>query len=126
MDLTFPYRTWGSYSLPLIPIGFADGSITYALVDSGANVSIFEASIADKLGITIESGKQIPLQGIGGRIIAYEHVVPIQVGSLEFNCKIAFSREYFVSLNLLGRDNFFSHFFVIIDEKKKEVTLRPD
>lgn len=123
MALTFPYRTWGPYSLPMIPVGFADGSIVYALVDSGANVSIFEASIADKLGITVEEGKQMTFQGIGGRIVAYEHTVPIQVGSLEFNCKIAFSREYYVSLNLLGRDNFFLHFLVTFDEKKREILL---
>lgn len=125
MDLIYPYRTWGTYSLPIVPIGLADGSIVYALVDSGANISIFEASIAEKLGIAIENGKRISLQGIGGRIVAYEHMVPIHIGSIEFNCKIAFSREFYVSLNLLGRDNFFSHFLITFDECKKETVLHP-
>lgn len=94
-----------------------------ALIDSGASFSVFRPEIAEYLGIKIEAGKQVHLTGIGGRILGYLHRVSLSVGSTSFRCKIIFSREFTVSFNLLGRDNFFSPFLVSFSEKQKKVVL---
>lgn len=95
-----------------------------ALVDSGASYSVFRAEIAERLGVKIEEGKPIYLTGIGGRILGYLHKIPIKVGNKNFTCKIVFSKEYTVSLNILGRDNFFQPFLISFWEKARKVILK--
>jgi hypothetical protein len=95
-----------------------------ALVDSGASYSVFRAEVAERLGVKIEKGKPVYLSGIGGRILGYLHNLKISIDDKNFNCKIVFSKEYTVSLNILGRDNFFQPFLISFWEKARKVILR--
>ncbi|MCD6220409.1 retroviral-like aspartic protease [Candidatus Calescamantes bacterium] len=100
----------GSQSFPVIDVelkGKNKTLIVKALVDSGATFSIFRPEIANYLGIEIEKGKPIYLEGIGGRILGYMHTLPLRLGEKSFTCKIVFSHEFTISFNILGRDNFF-------------------
>jgi len=90
---------------------------TLALIDSGANVSLFRPEIAELLGISLEGGKEISLFGIGGEIKGYLHQIPIEINRDQFDCKIIFSREMGTSISLLGRDNFFLPFLITFNEK---------
>lgn len=121
----FPYRIHKGSALPLIPVILAGKEETYALVDSGASLSLFEAWVAERIGIEVEKGKKRFLTGIGGRVLAYEHLVPMKVAEVEFNCRIAFTRELKVSLNLLGQDNFFDKFNIAFDRTRLVVQLTP-
>jgi len=95
-----------------------------ALIDSGASFSIFRPEIAEYLGIQIEKGKQVYLEGIGGRILGYIHEVRVSIDKCNFfKCKIVFSREFHVSFNLLGRDNFFKQFIISFHEKDQNVVI---
>lgn len=95
-----------------------------ALVDSGATFSVFRAEVARFLGIKIESGKEVYLEGIGGRILGYLHNLKVSVdGKYFFKCKIIFSSEFNVSFNLLGRDNFFLPFIISFIEKERKVVI---
>ena len=66
-------------SFPIIPITLELGGKKdfWALIDSGATVSIFRAEIAEALGIEIEKGEEIWLGGVGGHIKGYLHEVKI-------------------------------------------------
>ena len=126
MKLVFPYTEKQGRWYPLIDItlyGAKDFLQIKALPDSGASFSVFRPEIADFLGIPIESGKQMCLEGVGGRILGYLHLVKVGIGIKRFPCKIVFSREFTVSLNLLGRDNFFEEFLITFDEQKKQIVL---
>lgn len=108
MKLVFPYVEKSGRWYPFIDVmvyGTKDSLQIKALPDSGATFSIFRPEIADFLGISIESGKQIYLEGVGGRILGYLHLIKMGVGNKKFPCKFVFSREFTVSLHLLGRDN---------------------
>ena len=94
-----------------------------ALVDSGATISIFRPEVAEDLGIEVEEGKEIDLNGVGGWIKGYLHKLDVEVAGKKFRCPIIFSYEYTVSLSLLGREGFFKKFVVIFDEKRKEMRL---
>ena len=87
-------------------------------------MSVFNAEIAEYLYIDIEKGKQIYLEGVGGRILGYLHYIYITTGEKIFRCKIIFSREFTVAFNLIGRDNFFKHFTITFDEKNKRTILK--
>lgn len=95
-----------------------------ALIDSGATFSVFRAEVARFLGVKIERGKEIYLEGIGGRILGYLHRLRVSVdGEHFFRCKIIFSPEFSVSFNLLGRDNFFLPFVISFVEKKRRIVI---
>lgn len=95
-----------------------------ALVDSGATFSVFRAEVARFLGVKIEHGKEIYLEGVGGRILGYLHNLKVSVdGKKFFRCKIIFSPEFNVSFNLLGRDNFFLPFIISFMEKERRIVI---
>ena len=127
MRVKFPYTAKAERQYPLIDIALARGRkslLVKALVDSGASFSVFRPEIAEFLGVSVEKGKAFYLEGIGGRILGYLHILNARVGSKSFRCKIVFSREFTVSFNLLGRDNFFEKFLITFDEKKKNIILQ--
>lgn len=126
MKFEFSYFRHGSGLYPLIDVGVKGlkESITIkALVDSGASFSVFRSEVAEYLGIEIEKGRRIYLEGVGGRILGYIHYLDIVVGKKSAKCKVVFSKEFTVSFNLLGRDNFFSPFLITFDEKGKKVVI---
>ena len=126
MRIIFPYIRKGTQWYPAIDItlrGGKDEITIKALIDSGASFSIFRPEIAGEIGREVEKGKAIYLEGIGGRILGYLHRVPVVVDKQSFICKLIFSREFNVSFNLLGRDNFFSKFKITFDEKGKKIIL---
>lgn len=58
--MKFPYEQIGSYHMPVIPVTISVGErciVTEALIDSGAASCIFDAQIAEAIGILdIEGG----------------------------------------------------------------------
>lgn len=126
MRKIFPYLKKKNQLFPIIKTklkGPKEKILIEALLDSGASFSVFKTEVADYLGIPIEKGKPLYLTGIGGRILGYLHKIPIEVWNKKFICKIVFSKEFTVSFNILGRDNFFLPFLITFDEKAKKVTL---
>ena len=122
----FQYLKKGNQYFPLIDIEILHGKRKLkikALVDSGASFSVFRSEIADYLKIPIEKGNLLYLTGIGGRILGYLHKLSIKVGNKVFSCKVVFSKEYTVSFNILGRDNFFVPFLITFNERAKKIFL---
>lgn len=123
----FPYRTDASgNTFPVISLSLEFGVKKrefFALIDSGATISVFRSEVAESLGISFEKGKEIYLGGVGGRIKGYIHTLKIEIAGKRFLCPIVFSHEYTVSFNLLGREAFFKQFRIIFEEKKKQVRL---
>ena len=95
-----------------------------ALVDSGASISLFNAQIAEIIGIEFKKGKRVELSGIGGKIRGYLHKIPILVNDKRFECKIVFSSEIFENVNLLGRGNFFLPFLITFNERDRKFFLQ--
>lgn len=95
----------------------------FALIDSGATVSIFREDVAEQLGIIIENGAETYLGGVGGRIKGYIHKLEVEIAEKKFFCPVVFSREYTVSFNLLGREAVFKQFKIIFEEKQNLLTL---
>ena len=95
----------------------------FALVDSGATVSIFREDVAEQLGVVIEEGTETYLGGVGGRIKGYIHKLEVEITGKKFICPVVFSHEYLVSFNLLGREAFFRQFKIIFEEKNNLLKL---
>lgn len=80
-NFTNPAQEWSSR--PLIPVRLLrEGRHldVYALIDSGADASLFHASIAKELGIDVGSGRKERFFGISGDgIDVFVHPVRLQV-----------------------------------------------
>lgn len=124
---SFPYQADTEGNLfPVIPLRLEHRLKSLdllTLIDSGATISVFRPEIARELGINLETGKEIYLGGVGGRIKGYIHIVKITVLRKRFACPVVFSREYVVSFNLLGQTGFFEKFTISFVEKNNQVEL---
>lgn len=125
--MEYSYLKKGSQFYPIIDVKLKNNKseiILKALVDSGASFSIFRAEVAEYLGVSIENGKKIYLEGIGGRILGYLHSLVLIIEGKRYKSKIIFSRELTVSFNILGRNNFFIPFQIIFREKDKKIIIQ--
>lgn len=124
--MKFSYQKADSEYYPVITLSLIyKGAklVIDALVDSGANISVFGASVAESLSLNIESGRRTFLGGVGGRILGYEHALDMEIADKRFKAKVIFSREFLVSFNLIGRKDVFDEFTICFNEKKKRVEL---
>jgi len=87
-----------------------------ALVDSGSDDTLFNASIADALKIKLEKGPMSKLGGIavGAQIDVYYHKVKLWVGIDVVEIVAGFSRQMSVGA-ILGRRGFFENYSVKFD-----------
>lgn len=125
--MIYPYKKSDNQFFPVIKLALIHKNTKLtieALIDSGANISIFNADVAEILGIDVESGKEVYLSGVGGRILGYQHTIQVEIDRKFFLAKLIFSREFLVSFNLIGREGVFNKFTICFDEKKKSVELK--
>ena len=107
--------------IQVVLIGPRDKIRMLALIDSGADYSLFSLEVAEKLRIPVEKGKRVSLQGVAGQpFTGFLHEVPVQVEDTTLKCKIVFSK---VRTTLLGRDNFFLPFLITFNEKYQKVIV---
>ena len=86
--MEFPYQKSGDNYYPVVKLAVFFGNekaVLEALIDSGANISIFGEEIAQLLGIEIERGRKIYLGGVGGRIMGYIHKLKMETAGKTFN-----------------------------------------
>lgn len=88
-----------------------------AIVDSGADISMFSPSIAKIIGLKIEDGDRKLFKGLGGNVEAYVHAIPLRLGMISLEVRVAFPKIEIP--NILGRIDILNrcnlHF---IDESK--------
>lgn len=106
------YRLLHGQSVPVVRVRlFRNSRQTedLALVDSGAVYSIFDASIADRLGIDFKLGRRAFVWGLGGHLVAvYLHSVGLVIDDFHITAEIGFSDQLRIGFNLLGRHSVFN------------------
>ncbi len=129
----FPVDNIGSFaSRPVLTV-VIENPITHraigykALLDSGADINIFPAEIAEILGLDMQSGKLYKFGGIGSAgHSSYVHKVNFIVGgSIKYETECAFSYEISkIGYGVLGQKGFFDHFVIKFDYSKKEIEIK--
>lgn len=114
---------------PIIPIFLISPQkiVGYeALIDSGADFNVFDAGIADILGIKLTAGNKRQIIGLGGqRLKGYEHQINLKIGPHHYKTKALFSREIAPnSFGILGSIGFFDHFSVLLNFRKKVIETK--
>jgi hypothetical protein len=103
----------GTIYRPLVPIQIYfnnKASLLFeALVDSGADKSLFPMDIGTQIGIDFSTIKPNKAKGIGGMIIkTYSAEIDLKLKNFKFQIKADFSQQ--IDYPLLGREGFFDLF----------------
>ena len=87
-----------------------------AIVDTGADHCIFDAGIADGLGIQLRAGEEVVFSGIarGAETTGYLHRVTLTVAAQTYDVPIVFAYGL-ATTGILGQIGFFDHFVVTFD-----------
>ena len=130
--MRFKYKKYGSGILrPVIAIEivYRGTEVPYeVLVDSGADVCIFNSQIADILGIDIEEGERHEIAGVTGVSQPY-YVFPLtlRIGGRLYTIRAGFLRNMGrFGYGVVGQLGFFENFFVSFDLQNEEITLKPN
>ncbi len=112
-----------------ITIKHQNKSVNYeVLVDSGADVCIFDAEIGEVLGIDLKSGRPHKVSGVAGQSATYyAHTVQMEVGGWPYTIEAGFLEKVAGQFHygVIGQIGFFDRFVVIFNYSKEEIELRP-
>ncbi len=130
--MKFRYKKYGPNILrPVIPIEIVYQNIQVpyeVLIDSGADSNIFDAQIAEILGLNLLSGKVAEVAGITGKEEKYYiHYLDLKIGGhLYKNVEVGFLKQMSrFGYGVVGQNGFFNLFAVKFDLIKEEVELKP-
>jgi hypothetical protein len=125
------YKRYGNIYRPVIEIRLNNNnhSIRYeVLIDSGADMCLFDAEIGEVLGIDIKKGKQEIVTGVGGKQSVYFlHPIKIEVGGWEYEIIAGFMPKVagnVMPYGLVGQRGFFDIFIIKFDLIKGEIELK--
>lgn len=130
--MKFRYVKYGQILRPVIPIKVKNRNQEigyYVLIDSGADICLFNAEIGEIIGLDIKKWKIKEVFGIGGKAsFYYLHKIKIEVGDWEYEIDAGFMPSISGSLGMpygvVGQSGFFEYFKVIFDRAKEEIELK--
>ncbi|MEK7116902.1 MAG: retropepsin-like aspartic protease [Patescibacteria group bacterium] len=129
--MKFKYKRYGSILRPVIEITLKNQNkyIRYeVLVDSGADLCLFDEEIGSYLGINIKKGKPKEVFGVGGKCsLFYVHPITIEVGGWPFEINAGFMPSVagkVMPYGLVGQNGFFENFIIKFDLLKEEIEVR--
>ena len=120
-------HVYGPQHVAAVPVTFHpnSGSFTIsAFLDTGAWTSVFNRSIAPRLGISdITTGEPVELQLPNGSVaVGYAHLVPIEFLGHRLTVPIAFCPDFPTnSPNLLGMRGFFEQLRIAFEHGSRKV-----
>ncbi len=128
--MKFRYKKYGPGILrPVIPVEVVCNSLEVpyeVLVDSGADLCIFDASIADILGIDVVKGERKAVSGLTGfPEFYYLHKTSIKVGGIEYKTEVGFMSMRKSAYGIVGQKGFFDKFVVKFDLQKEDLEIKP-
>jgi len=130
--MKFKYKRYGADTLrPVIPIKVINKNealIYEVLVDSGADLCIFDEEVGKAIGVDVRKGKRQEVLGVGGKSsIFFLHRVEIEVGGWTHEIDAGFMSAVagrVMSYCIVGQKGFFEFFVVKFDLKKGDVDLK--
>ncbi|MFA5867380.1 MAG: hypothetical protein WC891_05390 [Actinomycetota bacterium] len=107
-------------------IPFHPPTPTVALVDSGADKSLFNLEILLDLGVSIAPMPKVQCGGVGGVVQGVEYPVEAYICGHKVKLKTIWTPAgKGKQFNLLGRDDFFKFFKVTFYHPKRQMDISP-
>lgn len=96
-----------------------------ALVDSGADVTMFNVDVAADVGIDLAARRAAGAVGIGGTARVYVCSVELEVEGLRFPADVHFNADLPPTVALLGRRDVFARFRFGFDQRGPRLLTEP-
>lgn len=113
--------------LPLIPVEL-HGSQRHlrvrAILDSGAEHTVFSKQVAQHLGIGLSDNRTVMLQTISGVVPGILAAAELQVGAYRWTTEAIFADGLAADAGLLGQLGFFQFFTVTFAYSRGDITIR--
>lgn len=98
----------------------------YALIDSGADQSVFPVDVARRLNLNLDPSRATRVKGIGGgNIQGWIHPLTVDIDaswSMTFDVVFVDDPQ---TLPILGQEGFFDNAVVIFNRVKEQIELKP-
>jgi predicted aspartyl protease len=123
----FQYRYIGNHFLPVLDvtlIGPGGEDDLVAIIDTGAEFSLFDGQRARAIGLELTAGRRLSMGGLTGQLTAYIHEVDLEIFGAHFRCEVAFS-ELAIPRELVGRHTFFTQVRIAFREGISAVYFDP-
>ena len=132
--MNFKYRLVKTLSgkrmaVPAIPIELGENKKikSYALIDSGADISVIPLYIAKYLNLKVEKSIQ-EISGAGGKVKAVKSKIQITLKKGKENHKFNIPVQIALTNQelpiLLGRKGFFDNFIITFHQSKQSIKLK--
>jgi len=106
-----------------------------AIVDTGADICVFPAGVAEALGHKLKSVSPNPMGGVGGDTCAWPHTSKVEILNIKTDGTAGSRVLYSISdtlidfsatcpMFLLGTKNFLSNFILTVDYPRQTLSLR--
>lgn len=92
-----------------------------SIVDSGADISMFDTSLAIGLGVVLPNWPQGRMGGIGGVIPVYHVDIQLTIEGHTFPATVTFADRGDPTFALLGRADAFKQFKFAFDQRSEQV-----
>jgi hypothetical protein len=137
MEMKFKYKRFSQGVFapvlrPVIPIGISYKGQTEreeVLVDSGADLCLFDAEIGELIGVPVSEGEVGKLFGVTSESTSpqpyYRHPITINVGGWDLEIEAGFVPHYKPAHGIVGQIGFFDRFVVKFDYQKEMISLTP-
>ena|ERR1700676_464256 len=126
LDVSNPHLPWKSRPIVKVRLSCGDREQAFlALIDSGADVTLFHLSVAKLLGIT-DFEREGRVVGISGEVMPIHYrTLKLQLEGADESIEIeaGFVDSPGVGA-LLGQAGFFEHFHICFDRNKEEIEIR--
>jgi aspartyl protease len=84
-------------------------SRTDAYLDTGATFCVFKSSLAEPLGLEVETGEPLRLSTVTGSFDAYGHRLTLETLGYSFDVTVYFAAHEGFTRNVLGRRGWLDH-----------------
>ena len=129
--MKFKYKKFGQSPRPVIEIRVKNKneSLRYeVLIDSGADICLFDANVGKAIGLDVEKGKKCEVFGVGGKTSIYFLCpVQIEIDGWSYNVEAGFMLEVagrVLPYGIVGQKGFFENFIVKFDLLKEEIEFK--
>ena len=129
--MKFKYKLYNSTLRPVIPLRLRRNNVFVScevLVDSGADICLFNENLGEALGIDVRKGKACELFGVGGKAsVFFMHNIIIEVGENQYKIEAGFMPNVagnIMPYGLVGQKGFFEKFIVKVDLLNEEVEFK--
>ncbi|MFH0937338.1 MAG: retropepsin-like aspartic protease [Candidatus Daviesbacteria bacterium] len=128
ISLSSPFSRKKYLLRPIIPVSlsYKNRSIHYeALIDSGADFSIFPLEIAKMLNISLKKEDSIYFSGLGDEFMeGFKSKIILRINKLEFKTNVVFA-DLSGKSGILGQNGFFDLFEVKFNLLEQEIEITP-